>query len=202
MRKELARCVSQAQAVVDLMKPYVEVVLHDLKTETIAAIFNNYSGRVAGDPSELGADKGAWNNAPDYYSSYIRVGKEGNRIKSTTAVVRDDKGRAVGLFCINFDLAALDGIKSALDAFGSLSQALPKDLFEEDWSEKIKLYIHEYISERTLRIDALDRDQRKALISDLYSRGAFAPKHAAEMIANVLGISRATIYKDLAEVKS
>jgi len=53
MREELARLVPIAHALVDWMKPYVEVVMHDLETGRIAGIYHNYSGRKAGDLSNI-----------------------------------------------------------------------------------------------------------------------------------------------------
>ena len=48
-----------------------------------------------------------------------------------------------------------------------------------------------------MRIDALGRDDRRALIGDLSASGALAERHAAAYVARMVGVSRATIYNDL-----
>lgn len=48
---DLAIYFSVAQAINILLHPYGEIVIHDLKTGQIAAIYNNFSKRKVGDES-------------------------------------------------------------------------------------------------------------------------------------------------------
>ncbi|MDU7807682.1 MAG: helix-turn-helix domain-containing protein, partial [Serratia marcescens] len=50
-------------------------------------------------------------------------------------------------------------------------------------------------------LGALSREQKRRLVSDLYHQGAFKAKSAADYIANVLSMGRATVYKHLRELK-
>lgn len=198
MKKALARYVSVAKGIVELLKPFVEVVIHDLESGTIAAIFNNFSGRQVGDSSHVDQDNEEWKHAPHTFHVYSKFGVEGSKVKSTTSVLKDDKGKPIGLFCINFDLTQVDTLRRVLDTFSTTTDLLPKSLFEEDWRERIHIFVHRYLVDNGLKLDSLEREQRQALVGDLYQSGAFEPKSAAEYIATVLKVSRATIYKDLA----
>lgn len=64
--------------------------------------------------------------------------------------------------------------------------------------EKINEYIHAYLFERRLSLKSLHRSEKKELIEHLNKIGAFTAKNAALYIAEIIGVSRATIYNYLA----
>ena len=53
MEPELASYAAVCDGVAQLFQPFVEVVLHDLETETAAHIAGNFSKREIGEPSLL-----------------------------------------------------------------------------------------------------------------------------------------------------
>lgn len=197
LRKELTRFVPIAKAIAALMHPYAEVILHDTETNTIAAIFNNFSKRAVGESSLLEKEK--TEDYPDYFEPYYKINWDGKRLKSTTAVIRDDEGKAVGLICINMDLSRIDEFKQFLDAFTAESLPLAGDLFKDDWREKINAYVIDYAKEKNVKPQDLKMDEKKKIVSSLYKEGAFRAKRAADYVAGVLGISRATVYKHLSK---
>src|SRR5947209_18344195 len=111
MHPEIRRFIPIAQAIEALLHPHAEVVLHQLEEEqTIAAIFNNVSGRKVGDPSLLEKEAN-WHTFPDYFEPYYKTNWDGRKFKSTTATLRDEKGKAVGLLCVNLDITLLDNLQ-------------------------------------------------------------------------------------------
>ncbi|MCH9744161.1 MAG: helix-turn-helix domain-containing protein [Gammaproteobacteria bacterium] len=73
-------------------------------------------------------------------------------------------------------------------------------LFEDDWEQRINNYILQYIEENHNSTTAvLTKQEKKDIIDHLYHDGAFKGKNAAAYVANILGISRATVYRYLAE---
>jgi predicted transcriptional regulator YheO len=48
----------------------------------------------------------------------------------------------------------------------------------------------------------LNRDHKRELVLALHAEGAFKGKSAANYVANVLGMGRATVYKHLKELKA
>jgi predicted transcriptional regulator YheO len=63
------------------------------------------------------------------------------------------------------------------------------------------LRIHEFCAERGIRREHLDRDARRELVSILDGEGLFAVRRAADLAAQALGVSRATVYTLLKEVR-
>ncbi len=50
---ELQNYLSIAEAITRLLHPYAEVVIHNLKTNKIIALYNSFSNRKTGDSSLL-----------------------------------------------------------------------------------------------------------------------------------------------------
>lgn len=197
IRKEIERFVPAAKAIAGLLHPHAEVVLHDTQSNKIAAVFNSFSKRKAGDSSLL--DEEETSGYPDYFDPYYKVNWDGRKLKSTTSVIRDDKGEIVGLLCINLDISQMEGMKKLLEEFTGGALASVADLFKDDWREKINTYVHEYAKENGAVLAHLTKEHKREVIALLQREGAFKAKRAAEYVADVLGISRATVYKYLSE---
>lgn len=197
IRKEIGRFIPAAKAIAGLLYPHAEVVLHDIKTNTIAALFNGFSKRKAGENSLLeGEDASGY---PDFFEPYYKVNWDGRKLKSTTAVIRDDSGEPVGLLCINLDISRIEGMKKLIEEFTGGALASAADLFKDDWREKINAYVHDFAKTMETDLSSLSKEQKKQVVSLLQKEGAFRAKRAAEYVADVLGISRATVYKYLSE---
>lgn len=191
-----------AEAVATLFHPYVEVVIHDVEQNRVAAIYNNYSKREVGAESHLNDQeldtRGAQVRGPFEKRSF-----DGHRVKYTSAVLRDSAGQPVALMCINVDLHVFDQIGSALEMFLGRGDAAGEDaLFEDDWHERINAYVHDYLRANRLTLARLGREERLELVGALRAAGAFRAKNAVAYAANVIGVSRATVYNDLSKLDS
>lgn len=193
---ELSSFTHVCDAIALLLQPYAEVVLHDLATETVAYIANNFSRRELGEPSLL--------HEIDFKPSdliigpYEKVNWDGRRIKSVSAVLRSD-GRPVGILCINMDVSQLHTAIQMLNALVSVPHAgeKPASLFKEDWHERINEYVQNWTRTRGLSIADLTRAQKQQLVADLAGDGAFGGRNAAAYISRILGLGRATVYNYL-----
>jgi D-arginine utilization repressor len=200
VRPKLALTPSESamvDAVVALLHPYAEVVLHDVKRDRIAAIWNPFSGRKVGDPALLG-------ELPDHdvdahvVGPYEKIGSDGHRITSVSVYVAD----GTGLVCINLDRHPLDTAIDALSKFAVAIAPRPKELFEHDWREEIALVVDDWCRRQQLNRDHLSRDQRVELISELDHKGLFAMRSASQFAARALNVSRSTFYSLLQEARS
>ena len=189
---------SIAQAISLLLYPHGEVVIHDLKTGKIAAIYNNFSKRNVGDESLI-EEMDDYSTIPDIFPVYTKTNWDGRKMKSTTATIRDMKGNPVGLFCINLDISKWEEFRHFLDQWASIPkhQNQSEILFKDDWREKINLYVSEYLKKEGTLLKMLSKDKKQELIKALYREGAFKAKNAATYVADVLDLSRATIYNYL-----
>ncbi len=189
-----------AKSIVALLQPYAEAVIHDLKTGKIHAIYNPYSLRVVGNDSLL--DKEVQNaKLPDYFDPYLKTNWDGKKLKSVTTTIRDEQGNPIGFLCINLDISKWEEFHFLFEQFIAKPKELPKELFIEDWREKISRYIYNRLKAKQLSLDHLTREQKIGLIADLHADGAFEGKNAAAYVGSVLGLSRATVYKYLSENK-
>lgn len=189
-----------AAAIAVLLAPQAEVVVHDLRNDRVAGIWNAFSKRKVGDPSHLGDDPELIGDK-NVYGPYEKAAPDGGRLKSVSAILKDETGRRIGLLCINFDLAVFDQAIALLGAFAQAEQPRPEPIFAQDWREQINLGIRAFLQERQLALKALDRDDRVALMGALDARNLFATRNAAQHIADALGLSRATIYNLLADAR-
>lgn len=197
----LSRYQSIADAIATLFYPYAEVVLHDLATQSVAYIANNFSKRELGDDSGLDELE----NTPDatVIGPYEKLNWDGRKLRSISVVLRDDAGVVLGMMCVNLDISVFEGARAALDLFlsGSKLVAQPALLFEDDWQERINRFIHGWLQQRQLSLSILNREHKRELVEALLHEGAFRGKNAANYVANVLGMGRATVFKHLKELK-
>ena len=104
MKDELAHYKPIGEAFSLLLFPHAEVVIHDLKTGCINAIFNNFSKRAVGDESLLDEVK-LLPHTQDIFPPYFKINWDGRKIKSVTAVLRNQRSEAIGLLCVNLDIS-------------------------------------------------------------------------------------------------
>jgi predicted transcriptional regulator YheO len=191
-----------ADGIAALFSPFVEAVVHDLRTDSVVHVAHPFSPREPGDPSDLGDVEFAADTA--VIGPYEKINWDGRRIKSVTVVLRDASRQAIGLLCVNTDVTEFDSVRRLLDVFVRTADggAQPDDLFRNDWHERINRYIAAWTVERRTTLARLDRHQRRVLIEDLHRTGAFEGKRAPAYVAGLLGVSRATIYAELARLKA
>lgn len=188
---------SIAEAMSLLLYPDAEVVLHDLKSGVIAAIYNPFSKRKVGDESLL-EEIDSSNEFPDVFPVYLKTNWDGRKIKSISATLRDPKGKAIGLLCINLDLSKWEELHRFLGNWlNHAAQSQPEVLFKDDWREKVNAYVSNFLTQEGRTLKQLNREEKKALVLSLHQEGAFKAKNAAHYVADVLDLSRATIYNYL-----
>jgi predicted transcriptional regulator YheO len=173
------------------------VVIHDLATQTIAYIANPLSKRTVGDDSaleDIGFEPGEAVIGP-----YEKLNWDGARMRAVSLVARNDAGAPVGMVCVNFSLAAFEGARAALDLLlaNPMVAPQPEKLFRDDWQERINLFLQAWLAERGLSLVALSRGEKRELIEALFAEGAFKGRSTAPYVANVLGLSRATVFSHL-----
>ena len=193
----LERYSRVADGIALLFFPYVEVVIHDLHSQTVAHIANNLSKRELGDDSALEEiDHVA---QPGNIGPYEKINWDGRRMRCVSTVLFDDAGVASGVMCINYNIAVFEEVKHVIDLVISGAGVVkqPEELFKDDWQERINTFLHGWLQEPQLALNSLTRDHRRELVAALWAEGAFKGKSAANYVANVLGMGRATVYQHI-----
>jgi glyoxylase-like metal-dependent hydrolase (beta-lactamase superfamily II) len=106
VRPEIQSFLTTAQAVEMLLHPFAEIVLHDLKTNRVVAIFNSFSHRQIGDDSLLNEIE--FDTSKNIIGPYEKLNWDGRRLKSISIVIRDLSQVPVGFLCINLDASKFD----------------------------------------------------------------------------------------------
>ena len=198
----LSRYQPIADAIATLFSPYAEVAIHDLASQKLVYIANNYSQRELGEDSNLSDLR--FDQHSQVIGPYQKRNWDGRQLRSISTVLRDDNRQPIGLLCINLDITVFESAKAALELFlsGQQLQPQPEVLFQDDWEERINTYIHQWLQQQQLTLAALNNASRRMLIETLYQQGAFNGKNAAGYVAKILGIARATVYNHLKNIKT
>lgn len=191
---------SVADALAALFSPWVEAVVHDLERDTVAHIANPFSPREAGDPSDLKEV----HFAPDarVIGPYEKINWDGRRIRAISVVLRDEASQPIGMLCVNADVTQFEVMRRTLQGLlGIAAEPGPDTSFQDDWHEKINRFLASWTRQRATTLDRLDRKSRRELIGALYEAGGFEGRRSPAYVASVLGVSRATVYNELATLK-
>jgi len=135
---------------------------------------------------------------------YEKLNWDGRRMRCVSNILFDDHGKPAGMLCINFNIAVFEDVRSTLDLFikgGALTDAPAEDLFRDDWQDRINTYLHNWLRERQIGINALTREHKREIVEALHAQGAFRGRSSANYVAAVLTMGRATVYKILKQMK-
>ncbi len=183
-------------AIVELFHPFVEAAVHDLEQGKIAAIYHNLSQRKVGDKSPLAEFKIAIEEFPDYFPSYYKKNWDGKPLKCTSITIRNAAGKPVALICFNIDASFAQESYKLLETFLKVKEEAdnPVELYGGQFEEQASALIEEYLKENNLSLPHLNREQKRDLVQHLYQKGIFNFKNAAPYLAQLLDISRASVY--------
>lgn len=192
-----------AELIEKLLNPFAEVVVHNLQTNKIEAIFNQFSRRSKGDFSEL--EKIDLASYHTYIGPYDKVNWDGRKLKSISLVIKDDSGKPYGFLCVNMDVTHFDKAQQLLHQFVTTTIDNPeheKMVFQDDLYEKINSFIHDYCLKKHVQLEALTKSHKKELVRELEKNGAFQIKNAHLYIGRVLNMSRGSVYNYLKSEKN
>lgn len=181
-------------ALIKLLSPIAEIVIHDLKTNTIRYINGNLSGRKVGDDSLLEID--SLDDVTEVI--YSKLNFDGKLVKSTSVLLERK-----WLLCINVDVSMFSQMQAISNLFlQSIAPNQPKSLFTNDWQERLHITVHDYLREQHWSFEQLNNANKKSIVQHLFHQGAFSEKNAADYVAKVLNLGRATVFKYLKELRS
>ena len=207
---ELEFCLQLAKGIAQQFGPNCEVVVHDLESNdlehSIVAIENGQvSGRRVGDgPShvvlEALRDGGA---VPSDRLSYLTKSEDGKILKSSTIYLRDDDGKAIGIFAINYDITMMLAMEDALKGFTAtqVPEQEPEhiarnvaDLLDELIEQSVKLV--------GKPVALMNKDDKVKAIQFLNDTGAFLITKSGFKVCKYFGISKYTLYSYIDEAKA
>jgi predicted transcriptional regulator YheO len=190
-------------AIVDLLGPGCEVVLHDMSDPdaSVIAIEGDVTGRNIGAPLTDSGLTSLRSPESGRVYSYTTVAEGGRVIKSSSVFLSDEKGTIFGGLCINLDVTPfltfdrhLQGLLRPTD------DDVPAQTFGGDVGEVLDQMLDDAIAATGIPISLMQRADRLRVVRTLEEKGAFLLRRAMPLVAERLGVSRHTIYSDLAEI--
>lgn len=186
-----------------------EVVIHDLTKKdldkSIVYIENGHvSNRHTGDgPSgivleTLRSDPGKIKDK----LAYLTRTDDGRILKSSTLYIRDEKGKIIYIFSMNYDITSL---LAAENSIRGLIQTEPENDTETDSSatpqrithnvtELLDLLIEQAIARVGKPVAMMNKDDKVAVVQYLNNAGAFLITKSGDKVSSLLGISKFTLY--------
>lgn len=177
-----------------------EIVLHSLEDyeHSVIAIENGeHTGRMVGAPiTDLALNMLDVLSSGQPAGAYFNTRSNGDQLKSSTIAIRGEHDRIIGLICINMYLnTSLNEVLATLLPNGDNSH-----LFETH--ETFATDVHDLVGKtlETVRTavmadsSILPSNKNKAIVEELYRKGIFRMKNAVVITADLLGVTKNTVY--------
>ncbi|MBS5301333.1 MAG: PAS domain-containing protein [Clostridiaceae bacterium] len=209
MNPILENYVAVANMIADTFGDHCEVILHDFSIPQNSVVYtrnNVVTNRQVGQSfTEYFVKEVLLSRKfrDDVSANYIMKGAQGQTIKSSTVLIRDDGGKVIGSLCVNLDITYM---KDLMDQFISMMGIEePTEKTEEEVAVLPNIQeIVDDIIEHTIgdqNMEELSRDQKIDLVRFMDDKGLFLIKGAADKVAERMNISKVTVYSYLDEIR-
>jgi predicted transcriptional regulator YheO len=187
-----------AEGIAKTFGSHCEVVLHDLTevSSSIVAIFNGHvTGRETGSPmTDLGLAILRKGQDDNLLLNYPNKSIKGKKIKSSSIMIRDDEGKVVGCLCINIDLTLLSLAGSIIEEMAAVEEEKEEESFPQSVTDLEKNMIASAIEKIGKPIALMEKQERMDFIRLLDEMGLFLIKGTVQNVAQMLDVSKYTIY--------
>lgn len=187
-----------------------EVVVHDLENpeESVVHVANGtVTGRAIGQSFDHLIKNVLMHEdfKDDMTVNYVFDTADGRKIRSSTLFIRDDAGTVVGALCINYDTTRYMLMQESLKAFfgGTEGTAAEGAETDEVRDRNVSSILDDLISGIIGDEDVknLSRKRCVELVRFMDEKGVFLVKGAVDKVADVMGVSKVTIYSYLDSAK-
>ena len=210
IRDELKPYIPIADMIPETFGKNCEAVLHDLShpEDSVVYVANSITGRAEGQ---------SFNHlvrnvllSPDFqgdrvsnYRFYIfdPDASAGKRvIKSSSVLIRNDSGETIGMLCVNCDITEMLRVQDILASYTAEDKdEEPQNTPPQDVMTVIDGIIHSVIGSGEAK--HLTRKRCVEIVKFMDEKGIFLVKGAIEKVADLMGVSKVTVYSYLDEVK-
>ncbi len=197
-----------ARAIVATVGAQCEVVVHDLRSpeRSVVAISGNLTGRTIGapapDPEMLPGNLSTFQN--DILREHTRT-PSGRQLISSTVWVRNAEEQIVGAICINMDFSDLQRARDLLNqVLMEQTDVVTNGSFETfatSPEEFVAIALRGAVLKVGKAVHHLNRQDKIEIIRELEQVGVFRFHRAVDIVMQELGISRASIYAYLKDIR-
>ena len=119
-------------------------------------------------------------------------------MKSSTVFLRDKDDCAIGALCVNLDVTDFVAIRNSLNAFvQTKDNERTTETLSDNIFDTVQSAVAETLYEAGRSLPSMSREDKVELMNQLESKGLFQVKRAVPIVADMLGLSRATVYNYL-----
>ncbi len=198
-----------AEGIVAIVGPTCEVVIHDFADleHSVVAVAGNVTGRQPGAPvpdlfftsEELNRE------TPDQINYQTRL--DDRELQNSTVWIRDEAGEPIGAVCIMVDYTDLQQMRGLVDklstALATSSGMVISDTFARDTADLLDHAVAGFLRQHNISaIEAMSYDEKRCLINTVEERGLFRIRGTVNRLADMLNVSRASIYNYRASLKN
>lgn len=184
-----------------------EVAVHDLTQPESSVVYvanGTVTGREEGQSFDHLVKQVLLNKnfKDDRVINYIFTTPDGRRIKSSSALIRDNEKNIIGMICINYDISLCEAVQGQINTFldiGNTDEFQQVDVHSQDVNAILDDLIRKIIGTS----DAKNFTRKKCveLIRFMDEKGIFLVKGSIDKVAALMGVSRVTIYSYLDEAR-
>jgi len=198
-----------ADAVVALLGKNCEACVHDLTQleNSLIYIRGNVTGRTPGAPATDLLLKMLQQNSGQAVDrhNYRTTTTDGRSLKSTTTFIRDTAGRPLAAFCINLDTTDFYNASQALMPFINIQEnngQAGTETFAHAAGETVEALFYHAVEDIGKHPATMNVDEKTELTRRLEENGTFLLKGAVEQVAQMMGVTKFTVYNYLKKVRS
>lgn len=197
-----------AEGLAEYLGEGCEIVIHslgNLEHSVIKIINGQHTGRKEGSPiTDLGLSmvKSLSENDSQKHMAYFNKTMDGIPLKSCSIAITGEKGYIIGLLCINYYLnTPLSDVLSMLGM--NNNEAHPTafaESFVDDVDELLKISLKEASDIVYNDRNITTSNKNKEIIAILNDKGIFNFKDSVVKIADMMGISKNTVYMHIRNI--
>lgn len=185
---------------------HCEVVLHDYRDRdhSVVAVAGDVTGRQVGSPMSLiGLNMLKQGDDAVDDLNYITRLPDGRVLKSSTMLLRTSDGHVIGALCMNIDITELRSVGRLLDQITGVhdEREAPQTTFSPDPDAVIDSALAEAESVLGHPLTRLRTAERMEVFRLLEQSGVMQLRRSVPVIAERLGLSRATVYNYLMRIR-
>lgn len=206
VHKNLQSFIPVAKLIANTFGKNCEVVLHDFSKPESSVVYtenNHVTGRRVGQSFDSLVKNVLLSKdfKEDLLVNYIKKSMKGKRIKSSTALIRDENDKVIGSLCVNYAMDEMLAIKEYIEDFTIA--------IEEDIDKEVEVFpnVYEVVDDlidkiiKGHKIEKLKRTDKVDIVRFMDEKGIFLIKGAIDKVAEKLNVSKVTIYSYLDEIK-
>lgn len=186
-----------------------EVAVHDLENPEQSVVYvvnGEVTGRAKGQSFDhlIKNVLLSKNFKEDRLLNYTFETSTGKKIRSSSLLIRDEKKKVIGMICINYNTTLYLAMQDSLNAFfANSSNTKFAETDEPEPDQDVMAIIDELIMKIIGSNDTknLNRKRCVELVKFMDDKGIFLVKGAMDKVAELMGVSRITIYSYLDEAK-